>query len=468
MKVFSYMKILLYQIFFFLFQKLKNRYLFLLSCFAFLILYSPVLFSDSHIVQNQTGIPEYTCQINYKCLNYLNNVLLNKESNKGIYKYCETNLDNIKLCCADPSQCQEPWGKDFAQNLRESSLKKVQSSRGDLLSCQLEQLSNLISSLSKIQNKTCNVGLKNCNVYCDKKLREVTKTFRQCFSISNAHSIEKVLEKMQYHHFTERACFQKMYEVVEKYRKQSLDEKSLLRGKLETKDIVNCEEIKSIQTKSGLNNFALSICHQAQAQKQKEDEKKGKTEEAQKVQSEQIPLEAEETQVTQVPLEVKENRSLSSPPLSPSSSLEEDSLGSETQNIESHSRSPVQEISEEISVKERNLNELKAIFRDSLSSPSSGNRYGGAFNKEAESGSFTGHLPSHLNRNPTGKTTAPPQTFLKRVFNSTKIFTGRTVTKAKETFNKVKDKIKQRKKEKEGHLQITLISWFINPWHLPR
>ena len=67
---------LLYQSFFFLFQKLKNEYLFLLSFFAFLTLYSPILFSDSHISQNQTGIPDYTCQVNYKCLDYLNNVLL--------------------------------------------------------------------------------------------------------------------------------------------------------------------------------------------------------------------------------------------------------------------------------------------------------------------------------------------------------------------------------------------------------
>ena len=207
-------------------------------------------------------------------MNYLNNVLLNKEFNKGIYKYCETNLDNAKLCCADPSQCQEPWGKEFSKNLRESSLKRVQSSGGDPLSCHLNQLSNLINSLSKIQNKTCNVGLKNCNVDCEKKLKEVTQAFRQCFSIPNSYSIKKVLEKMQSHPVAEQACYQKMYEVVEKYKKQSLDEESLFREKLATKDIVNCEEINSIQTKSSLNNFALNICHQAQSQKQKENEKK--------------------------------------------------------------------------------------------------------------------------------------------------------------------------------------------------
>ena len=37
-----------------------------------------------------------------------------------------------------------------------------------------------------------------------------------------------------------------MYEVVEKYKKQSVDEKILFREKLATKDIVNCEEIKML------------------------------------------------------------------------------------------------------------------------------------------------------------------------------------------------------------------------------
>ena len=120
--------------FFFLSQKLKNRYLFFLSFFAFLFLYSPLLFSNPRIVQNQTGTPDYTCQVNPKCLAYLSNVLLNKESDKSIYKYCETNLDNTKLCCADPSQCQESWGKGFAQNLRESSVEKVAKlRRGSLI-----------------------------------------------------------------------------------------------------------------------------------------------------------------------------------------------------------------------------------------------------------------------------------------------------------------------------------------------
>ena len=65
-----------------------------------------------------------------------------------------------------------------------------------------------------------------------------------------------------------------------KYKKQSLDAKFLFRGKLEAKDIINCEEIKNVQTESSLNNFALSMCHQAQVQK--ENEKKTETEKRKK------------------------------------------------------------------------------------------------------------------------------------------------------------------------------------------
>ena len=102
---------------------------------------------------------------------------------------------------------------------------------------------------------------------------------------------------MQNHPIVEQPCFKNMYEVVEKYRKQSLDEKFLFRAKLESKDIINCEEIKDINTEAGLNNFALSMCYQAQAQKQKKDEKKAETEQEKK---------AEETQAKQTPLETIE------------------------------------------------------------------------------------------------------------------------------------------------------------------
>ena len=438
------MKILLYPMFLFLSQKLKNRYLFSLSCSAFLFLYSPLLFSNPHIVQTQTGIPEYTCQVDHKCLNYLNNVLLSKESDKGIYKYCETNLDNTKLCCADPSQCQEPWGQEFAQNLRESSLEKVQNSGGDLLSCKLDQLSDLISSLSEIQNKACNVGFENCNVNCENKLKEVIHTFRQCFFIPNSYSIEKVLKKIKHHHVTKPTCYRKMYEVVEKYKNQSLDKKSLIRGRLEVKDIVNCEEIKNIHTESSLNNFALNMCHQARDQKQKEDEKKDATAKEKKAEKKGIKTDS-------ISLKTDANNPLPS-------ALKKDNLKNKPQNINSHSSRPIQEVSKNRSDKERPLSEPKALSVGA----SSGNRHGGAFNKQAESGSTTGHVPSHLSQNPTkaaAPVSPPPRTFFGKVSNSIKTFFGGITARIRRASHAVKKKtikhVHQRKYRKEGHVQIT-------------
>ena len=51
---------------------------------------------------------------------------------------------------------------------------------------------------------------------CENKLKEVTQTFRQCFSISNSYPIEKVLEKINHHPPSEQVCYQKIQELVEK------------------------------------------------------------------------------------------------------------------------------------------------------------------------------------------------------------------------------------------------------------
>ena len=436
------MKILLYPTFLFLFQKLKTRCLFSLSCSAFLILHSPLLFSNPHGVQNQTGVSEYTCKVDHKCLNYLNNVLLNKETDRGIYKYCEANLDHTRLCCADPSQCQAPWGRNFAQDLRESSLEKVQNSGGDLLSCKLNQLSGLISSLSEIQSKACNAGLKNCQMDCENKLKEITHTFRQCFSISNSYPIEKVLEKINHHHPSEQVCYQKIQELVEKYKKQSLDAKFLFRGKLEAKDIINCEEIKNVQTESSLNNFALSMCHQAQVQK--ENEKKDTTAEEKKAEKKGV-------QTNSVSLKAEKSNPLPS-------ALKKNHLKNKAQNTNSHLSRPVQEVSKNRSGKERPLSEPKALSVGA----SSGSGYGGAFNKKAKSGSTTDNVPSPLNQSPSGietTKTLPPRTFFGKVSNSIKTFFGGITARIRGAFRAVEKKtikhVHQRKYRKEGHVQIT-------------
>lgn len=113
------------------------------ACFIF-FLYPIIALSETYAVSmNSSG---YTCQIDQECLDYLDNVFLNKEDSRGIYQYCQATYDNIKLCCAEPSQCQEDWGQDYVQNLRDNILNEVQNSGGGLLSCELNRLSGLIRS----------------------------------------------------------------------------------------------------------------------------------------------------------------------------------------------------------------------------------------------------------------------------------------------------------------------------------
>ena len=85
----------------------------------FFISFSLILptFSFSNTEESETT--SYACQIKSQdCLNELNNVLLNKEDNRSIYQYCQITSDNFKLCCEDPLNCSESWGKDMAQNLK--------------------------------------------------------------------------------------------------------------------------------------------------------------------------------------------------------------------------------------------------------------------------------------------------------------------------------------------------------------
>ena len=229
--------------------------------------------NNSQFVQKgQNSFSDYTCKIDEECLDHLHNVLLDKEANRGIYQYCQISLDNIKLCCADPSQCQESWGKNRAKELRDNSLTQVQESGGDILSCELNKLSGLIASLSGTLNNVCETGLKNCEIECENKLDELKQSFRRCFSVSDNYSIEELLKKAE-NPIKDQSCYKEMKKVKEKYKKQSLNGKALLREELKAKDIVNCKEVESVKTKANLNKFALNMCHQAQEQKKEEEER---------------------------------------------------------------------------------------------------------------------------------------------------------------------------------------------------
>ena len=257
-------------------------YLFLLSLFSTLIMFPVNSASENMDVYADGGQPvtqvsptpaEWTCKINKPCLNQLNNILLNKEDNRGIYQYCQITYENNKLCCVDFNQCQESWEESPSGNLDANNLPDV--SQEALDSCELNQLSPLLSFLSGIQDQYCTQAVKHCKKSCKNKLEEVKQAFRQCFFVPSDTSIDKIMQKVS----TSQAptgqenCYQEIKKVAKKYKDQSLEKDSLLRNDLEAKDVIKCEEIKQAQTPQSLRDLTLNMCHNFKAERQEEKEK---------------------------------------------------------------------------------------------------------------------------------------------------------------------------------------------------
>ena len=243
----------------------------MLRLLAFTLLLFPIFaFSNPYKATAQTEDSSYICRMDSECLNYFHNVLLDKESNEGIYQYCQINYENIKSCCLNPLECQGAYGKDLAQELRNDSLNTVQNSGENVLSCELNRLSALISSLSGIQSEVCNVGVEKCETECKNKLEEVKQVFRRCFFVPDSLFIYEILEKAKAPPSGQEECYQEMKELAEKYKERSLNKQSKLSEELKASDVIRCEEIKTAKTQQSLNDFALSMCYQAQVQKQEQ------------------------------------------------------------------------------------------------------------------------------------------------------------------------------------------------------
>ena len=216
---------------------------------------------------------EWTCKINQPCLNELHSILLNKEDNRGIYQYCKITYENNKLCCVDFNQCQESWEGSLAENLDANNLPDV--SQEALDSCELDQLSPLLSFLSGIQDQYCTQAVKHCKKSCKNKLEEVKQAVRQCFSVPSHTTIDKIMQKVS----TSQApagqenCYQEIKKVAKKYKDQSLEKASLLRNDLEAKDVIKCEEIKQAKTPRSVRDLTLSMCHNTRAERQEEEAK---------------------------------------------------------------------------------------------------------------------------------------------------------------------------------------------------
>ena len=86
----------------------------------------------------------------------------------------------------------------------------------------------------------------------------------------DSYSIEEILEKAKTS-VKNQDCYRQMREIAEKYKEQSLNKRALLRESLKSKDIINCKEITRVKNQQALNSLVLSMCYQAQIQKQKQE-----------------------------------------------------------------------------------------------------------------------------------------------------------------------------------------------------
>ena len=187
-----------------------------------------LFFSHSLALSKISTSSSSTCKIDNECLDYLHNSLLNKESDESIYQFCEVSYQNSRDCCINPSQCGESYAEDLAQSLRSHSLGITRQAGSDLQSCQLNNLSNLIHSLSSVQSGVCHAGVENCKSSCESKLEYFKGKFRECFSIQYPHTIDSVLKKAQ-SPSNNLDCYREIRDVAEKYKRQSLSKQSLFK-----------------------------------------------------------------------------------------------------------------------------------------------------------------------------------------------------------------------------------------------
>ena len=219
----------------------------------------------------ENGDSDWTCKLDQDCLNEFHTVLLSKEDERGIYKSCQTIYDDNKLCCSDFSQCRESWDEGPTQDLA-NSLSGL--SPEALSSCELSQLSPLLSVLSGVQDNFCVLGVKNCKEVCKTKLEEVKQSFRRCFSVPANTPIDEMVKKVSTSSAPEgqEICYQELKKIADKYKEQSLEKTSLLREDLEAKDLVKCEEIKTAQSQQSIGALTVTMCNNAKAQRQKEEQ----------------------------------------------------------------------------------------------------------------------------------------------------------------------------------------------------
>ena len=244
----------------------------------------------------------YTCQTDEFCLDELHNDFLNTSSNKSIDKYCKVSLKNAGSCCSDPLACSNNKFRQVTQTIREGNWSFVTDKQAAPISCQAHQLSVFSNILGNLQVEFCHLAEALCQEECQVKLNEFKEAFKSCFRIPSNSSLDDILKKNPTEN---KECYQKMTQVAEKYKAQSLEGKAELKEQIKAEDIVKCKEVKKEKTQASLMKLTQSTCQIAKTkqeqireqERKKQAEEKAKSEEKARAEKEKLRLAEEKARL---------------------------------------------------------------------------------------------------------------------------------------------------------------------------
>ncbi len=232
----------------------------------------------SQLSDDQQKTEKYVCQTDNECLERLSQALLNKKSEESFYQVCRSHHQTAKKCCANPLACSTAYAREASQSLKSASSIYLREKGSAPASCQLNNLSGLISLFLSGQSSICQAGAEHCKAHCEDKLEQFKQDFKACFSIKHPHTIDSALKQAK-KPLNSQNCWQGMRFIAERYKKQSLNKRSLFREDIKAGDIVDCEDMGKKISRKNMSRLALNMCYQAQAKRRSEERTEGQTEE---------------------------------------------------------------------------------------------------------------------------------------------------------------------------------------------
>ena len=116
--------------------------------YALIIFISACFFSHlalSQLSDDQQKTEKYVCRADSECLERLSQALLNKKSEESFYQVCRSHHQTAKKCCVNPLACSTAYAREASQSLKSASSTYLREKGSAPASCQLNNLSGLIS-----------------------------------------------------------------------------------------------------------------------------------------------------------------------------------------------------------------------------------------------------------------------------------------------------------------------------------